>query len=179
MKEVSHKLNSACRAFEADLVLYYYGDVEESDRRRVESHCRDCFHCRRFLDDLHRLLPQMAKPKQLPADFWQNYYKETVEKLAAQESRGSWWRNLFAPMHVWLIPAFGTVAVAVLAVALVYGKSGWNFQLNPSQQVKIPQEILADASKVEFFESMDLLESLGVLEKMEGTQQNSTQVQQL
>ena len=82
-------------------------------------------------------------------------------------------------MHVWLIPAFGTVAVAVLAVALVYGKSGWNFQLNPSQQVKIPQEILADASKMEFFESMDLLESLGVLEKMEGKQKDSSRVQQL
>ena len=179
MKEVSHKVKSACRAFEADLVLYYYGDVEDSDRRRVENHCRDCFHCRRFLDDLHRLLPQMGKPKQLPADFWQNYYKETVEKLATQEARGSWWRNLLAPMHVWLIPAFGTVAVAVLALALVYGKSGWNFQLNRSQQVKIPQEILADANKVELFESMDLLESLGVLEKMEGTQQKSSRVQQL
>lgn len=121
----------------------------------------------------------MGKPKQLPADFWQNYYKETVDKLAAQEARGSWWRNFLAPMHGWLIPAFGTVAVAVLAVVLVYGKGGWNFQSTHSQQVKIPQEILADANKVEFFESMDLLESLGVLEKMEGTQQKSNQVQQL
>ena len=179
MKEVSHKLKSACSAFEADLVLYYYGDVEESERRRVESHCRGCSHCRRFLDDLQGLLPQMAKPKQLPADFWQSYYKETVEKLAAQEARGSWWRNLLAPMHVWLIPAFGTVAVAALAVTLVFGKSAWNLQLTPSQQVKIPQEILADASKVEFFESMDLLESLGDLEKMDGTQQDSTRVRQL
>lgn len=179
MKEVNHKLKSACRAFEADLVLFYYGDVEESDRRRVESHCRDCFHCRRFLDDLHRLLPQMAKPKQMPADFWQNYYKETVEKLAAQEARGSWWRNLFAPMHVWLIPAFGTVAVAVLAVALVLGKSGWNLRLTAPQQEAIPQEILADATKVEFFKSMDLLESLGILEKMEGSQSHSSESQQL
>jgi hypothetical protein len=179
MKEVSHKLKSACRAFEADLVLFYYGDVPEADRRRIESHCQDCFHCRSFLDDLQRFLPQMAKAKPLPANFWDSYYKETVQKLTAQEARGSWWRNLFAPMHVWLIPAFGTVAVAVLAVVLVFGKSGWNFQLTPTQQDKIPQEILADASKVEFFESMDLLESLGVLEKMEGTPQGSTRVQQL
>ncbi len=179
MKEVSHKLKSACRAFEADLVLYYYGDVEEADRRRVESHCQDCSHCRRFLDDLHRLLPQMARPKPLPVDFWRNYYEETIKKLAAQEARGSWWRNLFAPMHVWLIPAFGTVAVAVLAVALVFGKSGWNWRLTAPQKQAIPQEILADQSKVEFFKSMDLLESLGVLEKMEGSQSRSSEAQQL
>jgi predicted anti-sigma-YlaC factor YlaD len=179
MKQVSQKLESACSAFEADLVLYYYGDVAEAERRRIESHCQNCFRCRRFLDDLNRLLPQMAKAKPLPADFWDSYYKETVQKLAAQEARGSWWRNLFAPMHVWLIPAFGTVAVAALAVTLVLGKSAWNFQWTPPQQVKIPQEVLADANKVEFFESMDLLESLGVLEKMDGLPQNSTEVRQL
>jgi hypothetical protein len=131
------------------------------------------------LDDLNRLLPQMAKVKPLPADFWDSYYKETVQKLAAQGARGSWLRNLFAPMHVWLLPAFGTVAVAALAVTLVFGKSGWNFQWTATQQVKIPQEVLADANKMEFFESMDLLESLGVLEKMEGSPQDSTGVQQL
>ena len=179
MNEVTHKLESACRAFEADLVLYYYGDIAEAERRRVEKHCVNCWRCRRFLDDLKRLLPQMAKAKPLPADFWDRYYKETVQKLAAQEARGSWLRNLFAPMHVWLIPAFGTVAVAALAITLVLGKNGWNFHLSGHQQEVIPQEILADEAKVEFFKSMDLLESLGVLEKMDGLQQDATTVQQL
>ncbi|MGE5819927.1 MAG: hypothetical protein ACM37Z_18025 [Deltaproteobacteria bacterium] len=179
MKDVNRKLESACRAFEADLVLYYYGDVAEPERHRIEQHCQGCFRCRRFLDDLNRLLPQMAKATPLPADFWDSYYKETMQKLAAQEARGSWLRNLFAPMHVWLIPAFGTVAVAALAVMLVFGKSGWDFQWTQSQQVKIPQEVLADANKMEFFESMDLLESLGVLEKMERLPHDSTGVRQL
>lgn len=179
MKEVTHKLESACSAFEADLVLYYYGDIVDAERRRVERHCVDCLRCRRFLDDLKRLLPQMAKAKPLPEDFWDRYYKETVQKLAAQDARRSWLRNLFAPMHVWLIPAFGTVAVAALAITLVLGKNGWNFHLSASQQDVIPQEILADETKVEFFKSMDLLESLGVLEKMDGSQQDTPAFQQL
>jgi hypothetical protein len=179
MKEVTHKLESACRAFEADLVLFYYGDIAGEERRRVETHCADCLRCRRFLDDLKRLLPQMAKAKPLPTDFWDRYYRETLQKLAAQEARGSWLRNLFAPMHVWLIPAFGTVAVAALAVTLVLGKNGWNFHLSAPQQEVIPQEILADEAKVEFFKSMDLLESLGVLEKMDGSQPDAPAVQQL
>jgi hypothetical protein len=177
MKEANHKLESACRAFEADLVLYYYGDVAEPEHRRIEGHCHTCLRCRRFLDDLNRLLPQMAKAKPLPEDFWDSYYKETVQKLAAQAARGSWLRNLFAPMHVWLIPAFGTVAVAALAVTLVFGKAGWNLRLATPQQETIPQEVLADEGKVEFFKSMDLLESLGYLEKMDGSPQDAASVQ--
>ena len=177
MKEVSHKLESACRAFEADLVLYYYGDLAETERRGIESHCQSCLRCRHFLDDLNRLLPQIAKEKPLPEGFWDSYYRETVQKLAAQAERGSWWRNLFAPMHVWVIPAFGTVAVAALAVTLVFGKAGWNFRLTTAQQEVIPQEILADEAKVEFFKSMDLLESLGYLEKMDGSPQDAAAVQ--
>jgi hypothetical protein len=178
MKEGSHKLESACRAFEADLVLYYYGDIAQAERGRIERHCQGCLRCRRFLEDLYQLLPQMVNAKPLPANFWDNYYRETVQKLAAQEARGSWLRNLFAPLHVWLIPAFGTVAVAALAVTLVLGKAGWNLRLSAPQQEAIPQEILADEAKVEFFKSMDLLESLGVLEKMDGSSQDAT-VQQL
>jgi hypothetical protein len=119
----------------------------------------------------------MAKAKPLPADFWDSYYKETVQKLTAQAARGSWLRNLFAPIHVWLIPAFGTVAVAALAITLVFGKVGWSIRSTAPQQEAIPQEVLADEAKVEFFKSMDLLESLGVLEKLDGSPHDATRVQ--
>ncbi len=165
MNERSCTLENACKDYEADLVLYYYGDDPEDQRHRIERHCQECGRCQRFLADLRSLLPQMAKPKELPPVFWDNYYNEMVEKLARQREQSSWWRNLFAPARAWALPAFGTIAVAAMALFLVFGK--------PVSHVKrssqIPQEILADPHSVEFFNSMDLLESLGKLEKVDGS----------
>jgi hypothetical protein len=180
MRDTIHKLEGACSKFEADLVLYYYGDIPEAERSRIEDHCRLCSRCARFVEDLHKLLPQIAKPAALPQGFWDDYYRETMRKLATvQESRRSWWREFFAPVHVWMIPAFGTVAVAVLAIGLMLEKGHWDLPLMSSRQDVIPQEILADQNKVEFFESMDLLESLGPLEKMDGSNREGGGVQQL
>jgi hypothetical protein len=168
MKVPGDKLPTACADFEEDLVLHYYGDGSEADRNRVEAHLQECIPCRIFLEDLRKLLPQMAKPNELPQSFWDNYYRETLEKLAALEERKFWWRNLVAPMRAWMLPAFGTAAVAVLAVALVFTKGHWDFSLKPPRE-SIPQEILVDTNQLEFFKSMDMLEALSKLETLDGT----------
>jgi predicted anti-sigma-YlaC factor YlaD len=168
MRVTRDQLLTACRDFEEDLVLHYYGDGSEEERNRVENHLQECSPCRIFLEDLRRLLPQMAKPNELPQSFWDNYYRETLAKLAALEERKFRWRNLFAPMRAWMLPAFGTAAVAVLAVALVLTKGHWNFSLKQSGE-SIPQEILVDTNQLEFFKSMDMLEALSKLETLDGT----------
>ena len=160
-------LENACWEFEEDLVLYYYGDGSERERSRVEVHVQSCARCGRFLDDLRRVLPQMAQPESLPQSFWDGYYRETVAKLAAQRERSSWWRNLLTPMRAWAVPVFATAAVAVLAIALVVGKGAWNFQ-SAGSRANIPQEVLTDAGQLEFFNSMDIIESLSVLEALDG-----------
>ena len=165
--ERKQALETACRDFEEDLVLYYYGDGLEVERSRVEVHVRTCVRCHRFLDDLRRLLPQMAQPESLPQSFWDGYYRETVAKIAAQRERSSWWRNLLTPMRAWAVPVFATAAVAVLAVGLLIGKGGWNAQ-SVGLRGNIPQEILTDASQLEFFNSLDLIESLPALEALDG-----------
>jgi len=165
--ERKQALETACRDFEEDLVLYYYGDGSEVERSRVEVHVRTCVRCHRFLDDLRRLLPQMAQPESLPQSFWDGYYRETVAKIAAQRERSSWWRNLLTPMRAWAVPVFATAAVAVLAVGLLIGKGGWNAQ-SVGLRGNIPQEILTDASQLEFFNSLDLIESLPALEALDG-----------
>jgi hypothetical protein len=167
------KLESACRDFEEDLVLYYYGEGAEAERSRVENHFKACSRCSRFLGDLRKLLPQMAQPREMPDSFWNDYYREMVDKLTAQRERNLWWKNFFAPMRLWIIPAFGTAAVAVLAFGLVLGKGGWTFQSSRPQQ-KIPQEVLTDVRQLEFFNSMDMLESLRFLERLDGTKTEST-----
>src|SRR5437773_465220 len=44
----SGKLETACRDFEEDLVLYYYGEGSGAERSRVESHVKACSRCSRF-----------------------------------------------------------------------------------------------------------------------------------
>jgi anti-sigma factor RsiW len=164
----SRNLEPACREFEEDLVLYYYGEGSEAERSRVENHANSCSRCSRFLSDLHKLLPRMSQPTELPQSFWDNYHREMVDKLAVQRERNIWWRNFFAPARLWVLPAFGTAAVAVLAIALVLGKGGSSFQPNRTQQ-NLPPEILTDAKQLEFFNSMDMLESLHLLEALDGS----------
>ncbi|MGB7947688.1 MAG: hypothetical protein WCH75_08400, partial [Candidatus Binatia bacterium] len=83
-----------------------------------------------------------------------------------QQERNSWWKNLFVPMRAWMLPAFGTAAVAALAIGLVIGKGDWRPFSEPRE--KIPQEILADTNQLEFFRSLDLIEKLSSLESPDG-----------
>jgi hypothetical protein len=171
MDENRITLENACADFEADLVLYYYGDGSEVERRRVEAHLMKCERCGRFLDDLRGLLPQMATKAELPPNFWNDYYREMIRKLDQARERKSWWRNLVPNFGTWAVPAFGTAMVVVLAVALIFGEGDWNPALNQANQAPqemIPQEILSDSSRLEFFKSLDMLESLNALEKMDG-----------
>jgi hypothetical protein len=168
MDETRVSLENACAEFEADLVLYYYGDVSEGEGHRVEAHLTGCDRCGRFLNDLRGLLPQMATPTELPANFWNDYYREMVQKLDAARERKSWWRNWMPSFGGWAVPAFGTVMVLVLGIALMFGKGDWSVRPNVAQDEIIPQEIISDGSRLEFFQSLDMLESLSALENMDG-----------
>lgn len=156
-------LASACKEYEEDLVLHYYGENSEDEKRKINSHLAHCHSCREFIDDLQRLLPQIAQTEELPQSFWDHYYRETVAKLAIQDERKNWWRSFLAPVQNWMVPAFGTLAVGVLVVGLMFGKSNLISLVEPRPE-KIPQEILADKDQLEFFESLDMLEALSRLE---------------
>jgi hypothetical protein len=66
-------------------------------------------------------------------------------------------------MQTWMVPALGSVAAAVLVIGLMFGNDNLKLFVEP-QVEKIPQEILADKSQLEFFESMEILEALSKLE---------------
>jgi hypothetical protein len=166
-------LETACKQYEEDLVLHYYGENTEPERRRVEAHLTQCSSCGRFLDDLRRVLPQMAAAEPMPKTFWDNYYRETISKLAEQEERSYGWRSWLNPMKTWMVPAFGSLAVVLLVVGLVIGRGNLRLYGEPRAD-RIPQEILVDQNQLEFFESMDMLEALGRLEKQDDQKTDAT-----
>jgi hypothetical protein len=167
--KTTEPLKKACQNYEEDLVLYYYGENSADERRHVEQHLVECVCCQSFIEDLRRLLPRMTPTETLPQSFWDNYYRETVRKLAEQEEQKSWWRNLFVPVKFWLVPAFGTAAVAILAIALVIGKGKLTSFIDRPRET-LPQEVLADSNQLEFFKSLDMLEWLSHLEEKDDGQ---------
>jgi hypothetical protein len=163
-------LETMCKELEEDLVLYYYREIADSEKQRIDQHLGNCAGCVRFLEDLHRLLPQMAAPQELPQSFWDDYYRETIQKLADQREQAFrfQWRKLFAPVRMWMIPAFGTAVVAALAFGLILSKGNLESLYNQPQE-RIPRELVTDTEQLEFFRSMDMLESLSALERLESS----------
>jgi hypothetical protein len=156
-------LKSACKQYEEDLVLHYYRENSEGERLHVERHLADCDSCRLFLADLRKLLPRLTQAEEMPQSFWDNYYRETVSKLASYEEKKSWWRSFFVPIQSWVVPAFGSVAAVVLVIGLMFGKDNLRLFVEPRVE-RIPQEVLADKDQLEFFESMEIIEALSKLE---------------
>jgi hypothetical protein len=162
------KLETMCKGFEEDLVLYYYGEIGDYEKQKLEHHLGNCVGCARFVADLHRLLPQMALPEELPQSFWDDYYRETIAKLTHQREQKFYWRDLFAPMRGWMIPAFGTAVIAALALGAVLSKGNITSLYNQPPE-RIPTEIVTDTEQLEFFRSLDMLEALSALEGMESS----------
>jgi hypothetical protein len=160
------KLGTMCKGFEEDLVLYYYGEIGDYEKQKLEQHLGNCVGCARFITDLHRLLPRMALPEELPQSFWDDYYRETVAKLMHQREQKFYWRNLFAPRRMWMIPAFGTAVIVALAFGVVLSKGNLSSLYNQAPE-RIPREVVTDTEQLEFFRSLDMLEALSALEQME------------
>jgi Putative zinc-finger len=167
----------ACKSFEEDLVLYYYGDCREPESHRVEEHLKECASCAHFLQELQVFLPMTAKPKELPQAFWDRYYGELQEKLEAIDARESWWKRCLAFFSPWGVPALGTAIVLVLALSLTFGKGLWHFKAHPTVE-EMPAEIRT-AGNMDFFESMDLLDSIDLLEAMEDKGSANSELQKL
>ena len=166
------ELETMCKQFEEDLVLYYYGEIGNNEKHKLEQHLGHCVGCGRFIEDLHRLLPHIALPEELPQSFWDDYYRETVAKLRDQAEQKFYWRNLFAPMRIWMIPAFGTAVIAALAFGVVLSKGNLPSLYNQAQE-RIPREIVTDTEQLEFFRSLDMLEALSSLEGLETSKAES------
>jgi anti-sigma factor RsiW len=156
---------AACENLEQELVLYYYGELAESDRGKLDTHIETCRACGLYLKQLENLLPLTRQPDEPPQAFWDDYSRELRHKIAEVNEKKSWWRSLAALFQPWSVPAFATVAVVILAVTLTVGKGLWRSQnIQPDDEALM--ELLPVAENLEFFKTMEVLDALDVLEEM-------------
>src|SRR5574342_879885 len=119
MTKKAESLAEACKAFEQDLVLYYYRDCgSPTDQHRLESHLKDCASCQLFLEELKRFLPASVQPDEPSPAFWQHYTRELRAKLARQES--GWRERVASLLTPWSVPAMATAVILALALTLTF-----------------------------------------------------------
>lgn len=163
---------TACKNFEQELVLYYYGELSGAERSAVEAHVQSCAPCRLYLKAMQSILPLTVQPDEPPQAFWDNYSRELRRKLAdIRDSKTGWrqWASWFQP---WAAPILATTAVVVLALSLTLSKGFWRAREAPPDDEGF-MEVLSMAENLEFYTNMELLDTLDLLEFL-GSQGNGT-----
>ena len=56
-------LETMCKELEEDLVLYYYGEIADDEKRRIDQHLGNCSGCGRFLEDFIDCCRRWRRPK--------------------------------------------------------------------------------------------------------------------
>jgi len=156
---------TACKGFEQDLVLYYYGELGGSERNNLESHIRGCEGCSLSLRGLGSLLPMTVKADEPPPDFWDDYSRELRRKLSDLRERKSWWHSWRFSFQPFGIPALATTAIVALALTLTLGKSFWTPKSIPADDEAF-MEVLPMTENLEFFTTMEVLDAMDLLEDL-------------
>ena len=109
---------TACElALSPDLELYFYGELEEVDRGRVEAHLRKCEPCRRRIEDLHTISHALEKRRLVetpPGCDWSGFMQRLESAVSAESAGG---RNKVAGRSVRSVLYQAAALAATLALA--------------------------------------------------------------
>jgi hypothetical protein len=156
---------ASCKTLEEDLVLFHYGDLAGAERDALQSHLSGCAGCAAYLRELGHLLPLTVKADEPEQTFWLDYSRELRHKLDAAADKKSWWQSLAVIFQPRLLSAATGAAVVAIALAFTLGKGVWPTKDIPHDDEAM-MEALPVAENLEFFNSMDVLDDLDLLEFM-------------
>lgn len=159
----NHNPSQSCKAYEQDLVLYYYGELQGGELDRMEAHLQACESCGHTLESLRSMLPLALKDDQPPQSFWDDYSRELRGKLDQVEAKESWWDRILSLLRSWPVPVAATTVVLLLALTLTLNHT----LRKPEQMPPLNEEIIEIfrmADDVEFYKNLDLLDSMEMLE---------------
>lgn len=172
MPETNRKLMPPCPAHEENLVLLHYGDLAGAEAEPLRSHVRDCSACAGYLSDLGAVLPLTVAVDEPAPAFWLAYDRELRNKIDHYVESKTWSQRLARLFQPRWMPAFATAAVVALTLTLTLGREFWNPQNELDENAAI-LELLPLADNLEFFNHMELLDNLDVLESM-GSPRNAS-----
>ena len=159
------------------LMPYQRGELSADERAAVERHLEQCADCRESADSSAAILSQVARAvDEVLAPDWTSYRAELRRKLAEKQAGGRsvgarWWRReLRLPVLGWPSMALGTVAVAMLVIAIIVNR-GARQQAPEVDQLAMEQDMNgADVGLLVNYrvvEHLDLLENYEVIEHLD------------
>lgn len=165
MADSNKTLGHPCQEMEEDLVLLHYGDLPTAERDLLQNHLGGCAGCADYLKELTTLLHLTVKPDEPPQTFWTDYSRELRHKIAEASETKSWRQRLSHLFQPRLVPVFAAAAMVALALTITFGKGMWRTSDVPQEDAAM-LEALPVAENLEFFNTMDVLDDLDLLESM-------------
>ncbi|NOY52319.1 MAG: hypothetical protein GXP58_01710 [Deltaproteobacteria bacterium] len=136
------------------LPLYYYGELDEAEKRRIESHLQNCERCSAAWGRLKNKLDGLrCDPPEIPEGYWQEYRRSVRRKIG----------NSFRRSFLFSRPLLqGVMAVMVL---LAVATAGFHYYRGRQDRIMLFQnyELI---SKLDLLEDFDLLRSLKEVENL-------------
>jgi anti-sigma factor RsiW len=164
MAQGIEKAATACTDLEADLILLHYGDLDGTERARLQSHVAQCADCSAYLNELSALMPLTVATDSPPQQFWMDYSRELRHKIDARVERKFSWQQVVALLKPGYLTALATAATLIIALTFTLGGGLWSSKNDlPDEELT---EALPVAENLDFFRAMDVLDELDLLEVM-------------
>jgi anti-sigma factor RsiW len=160
-------LPAACAEHEANLVMRHYDELDAGTRAAVDTHVRECPDCAEYLKSLAALLSLTIERDEPPEEFWRDYDRELRDKLDVAAEHRRWIQKLIDIFQPRWVPAFATVAVVAVALTFTLGPGVWTSREQVQEDTAI-LELMPVAENLDFFNAMEMLDNLDVLESMGG-----------
>jgi len=138
-----------------DLVLYYYGELDEPEEKRLASHLEACGKCSAAWQRLKEELEGLhCEPPEMPESYWRDYQRGVRNKIGKRSPR-----RFFFPARPLLQGAITAMLLAAVATA------GFHYYRGKQDRIMILQnyELL---SELDLLEDFDLLRSLEEVENL-------------
>jgi hypothetical protein len=164
MAQGIEKAATACTDLEADLILLHYGDLDGTERARLQSHVAQCAGCSAYLNELSALMPLTVATDSPPQQFWMDYSRELRHKIDARVEIKFSWQQVVALFKPGYLTALATAATLIIALTFTLGGGRWSSKNDlPDEELT---EALPVAENLDFFRAMDVLDELDLLEVM-------------
>ena len=164
MAQGIEKAATACTDLEADLILLHYGDLDGTERARLQSHVAQCADCSAYLNELSALMPLTVATDSPPQQFWMDYSRELRHKIDARVESKFSWQQVVALLKPGYLTALATAATLIIALTFTLGGGLWSSKSDlPDEELT---EALPVAENLDFFRAMDVLDELDLLEVM-------------